>query len=268
MSRYSRIKTRIWNSQNFRRLPDETKLFWLYLLTCPHGNLLGMFVLRPGYAKDDLKWSEKKCKKALKGLLNGFETVNDDGLVSYDETVHLILIKNYLKHNPLDNPNQVKAASRKLTELPLSRLTSEFKEMLEKNSKPLYKPLIKQLYELLGEPLPEGFDKPVTVTETVSVSVSGTETVTSTSTESDVESESKYNDYNKSQELAWRIIDALGFPRHQERAIFKLCRRYPFEAIYSAERAIKDKRLSGKPAKEEIAYFTKCVQKAAEEIAK
>ena len=56
------------------------------------------------------------------------------------------------------NPNQIKAALSKLDELPFSPLFREFKQLLERLNKLLYKPLIEWLDKRLG--------KPVTVTET------------------------------------------------------------------------------------------------------
>ena len=162
MGEYSKIQKRIWNSPTFNRLSEDAKFLWFYLLTCPHGNILGLFVLKPGYACADLGWSEERFRKALQELLtiplsNGYEK----GLISYDEKTCLLLIKNYLEHNPLANPNQVKAALAKLEELPISPLFQEFKRLLKQLDKPLYKPLL----EWLDKRLP----KSVTVTETVTI---------------------------------------------------------------------------------------------------
>ncbi len=57
MTEYSKVQNRIWNSKTFLQLNEDSKFLWLYLLTCPHGNIVGLFVLKPGYAQEDLGWS-------------------------------------------------------------------------------------------------------------------------------------------------------------------------------------------------------------------
>jgi len=143
----------------FNLLSDDAKMLWLYILTCPHGNLLGFFVLKPGYVCEDLKWLPERFSKPFKELLTvPLSNSQEKGLISFDQKTNLLLIKNYLEHNPLANPNQIKAALNKLEELPFSPLFREFKQLLERFNKPLYKPLIEWLDKRLG--------KPVTVTET------------------------------------------------------------------------------------------------------
>jgi len=169
MGEYSKIQKRIWNSPTFNQLSDEAKYLWLYILTCPHGNLLGLFVLKPGYVCEDLKWLPEQFHKPFKELLNiPLSNGSDKGLVSYDQTTGVLLIKNYLEHNPLANPNQVKAAIKKLEELPFSKIFQEFKQLLKRLNKPLYKPLLEWLDERLGK----WYGKPVTVTITESISES------------------------------------------------------------------------------------------------
>lgn len=162
MTEYSKVQKRIWNSKTFNQLSEDGKFFWLYVLTSPHSNMLGFYILKPGYAQEDLDWSTKRFDKSLHELL-GIQLSNGcEGLIKYDPDNNLILIKNYLEHNPLKNPNQVKAACRKLSDLPFSPLFQEFKLLLEQ----LGKQLGKQLYE----PLLEQLGKPVAVTVAVTIS--------------------------------------------------------------------------------------------------
>jgi hypothetical protein len=52
---YAQINRKVWNTSCFRSLSKEARDLFFYLTTCPHGNMLGIFVLRPGYALDDLQ---------------------------------------------------------------------------------------------------------------------------------------------------------------------------------------------------------------------
>jgi hypothetical protein len=70
--------------------------------------------------------------------------------LKYDFETELILIKNFLKHNPLTNPNQKKAAKKIIEDLPKSPLLKHFLGLIE------------GLPEGLGEVL----SKPETETET------------------------------------------------------------------------------------------------------
>jgi hypothetical protein len=130
----------------------------LYLLTCPHGNMVGVFVLKSGYVQEDLEWTSQRFNKAFNELTSNPTTNGCKGLVEYDEKTKVIWIKNFLEHNPLINPNQVTSAIKKIEGIPYSELFEHVKLFVES--------LGKSLYERLGK----RFAKPVTVTVAVTVS--------------------------------------------------------------------------------------------------
>jgi len=121
--RYQKIHSQIWNDEKFTALTPAQQRLFLYILTCPHGNIIGVFVLKPGYIRDDLQYSPKDLNKDLKELV-------ETGLIEYDFSTSVILIKKFLKHNPLTNPNQIKAANKMLKELPKTHLIHKFIEVL------------------------------------------------------------------------------------------------------------------------------------------
>lgn len=121
--RYQKIHSQIWNDEKFVTLTPLQQRLFLYILTCPHGNIIGFFVLKLGYICDDLKSSQKEIAKDLHKLI-------EIGAIDYDFNSSIILIKNFLKHNPITNPNQVKAAVKMLRELPNNVLFQSFKEVL------------------------------------------------------------------------------------------------------------------------------------------
>lgn len=135
--RYHRVQAKFWTDEAVRTWDDDTKLLALYLITSPHTNLLGCFVLPKLYIMADLRWSEKQLEKPFAKLLAA-------GFLRYDDATELLLIANYLRHNPLENPNQVTAAVRKLDELPSSPLLQELGLSIEQLGEPLLQPLAKR----------------------------------------------------------------------------------------------------------------------------
>jgi len=172
--RYSRIKSRFWHDEKSGQWDDDTKLLALYLLTCPHGNILGCFVLPKLYICADLRWTEERLRKPFAKLL-------EEGFLEYDENTSLILINNWLKHNPIENGNQAIAGVQMLKELPKSYVLESLLRHIESENKPHMQVLLDALNSMkpfgepsskqLREPLPEQNGKPVTVTVTETVTV-------------------------------------------------------------------------------------------------
>lgn len=111
MRDYGKVYTRFWLKQNVLSWSDSAKLLGLYLLTCPHCNLLGCFRLPIGYVASDLNWDEQHVTKA-------FNELEKDQFLIRCENTGWTLIRSYLKHNPIENPNQGKAAFRLLKDVP------------------------------------------------------------------------------------------------------------------------------------------------------
>jgi len=137
-----------------RAVTDDARYLMLYLLTSPHRNIMGFYFLPVPYACFDLGWDEERFSKGLNELL-------EIQVIRYDQGSHVVLIQNYLKHNPLENPNQVKSAIDRLDEMPQTSLFREFARILGQSDKPFIKPLIEHLHERMGQPVT------VTVTESV-----------------------------------------------------------------------------------------------------
>ncbi len=148
--RYSKIESQIWFDEKFSALTHTQKLLFLYILTSPHSNIIGLYVLKPGYIAEDLNMKPKDLMKDLSKLI-------DKGLIKYDFNVGLVYIPNYLKYNPLTNPNQKKAANKILKQLPKSPLIIEFLQGLDKG-----------LREVLSKGLNKELLKPETESETES----------------------------------------------------------------------------------------------------
>ncbi len=155
--RYQKIESKIWNDEKFSKLTPLQQRLFFYVLTSPHGNLLGLYVLKEGYVCEDLKCSAKDFRKDFQKLI-------EIGLLNYDPSVCLVFIKNFLKHNPITNPNQVKAAEKIIQELPKSSLILMIKGLV----KGLNEALLEGLNKVVSKPEEEEETEAVTEEDSVS----------------------------------------------------------------------------------------------------
>jgi hypothetical protein len=123
-------------------------LLALYLLTCRHRILEGLYRLPRSYIAEDLRWVPKRLDEPFAQLLA-------EGFIDYDEGAGIVLLKKALFYQPTANDNCRKAACRMLATLPRTRLFAGLLECAEQYDKPLAERLREQFPERLGEPLPE-----------------------------------------------------------------------------------------------------------------
>lgn len=143
---YTKIESQFWKDEKMMKLSGDGKFLMLYLLTSPHRNIIGCYFLPEPYACFDLGWSPERFGKALREL-------RDAGRIKYDEQNYILLIPNYLKFNPLENPNQVKSAIEKLNELPQTKLFQDLLSVIKTIDKSFVKPLIERLQQRLPKPV-------------------------------------------------------------------------------------------------------------------
>lgn len=165
MKDYSKVFTSFWTSADIRKMPEDARMLALYLLTSPHSNMIGCFRIPDAYVADDMQWGSERVSKGFAELYaNGFATKGAD---------HWCVIHNFLKWNPIENPNQGIAAARQFEQVPVS---SPAKSLCA-NALSLYAGKVDPAsYEPFRNPtatLPE----PVTVTVTVTGAVAVTGTV-------------------------------------------------------------------------------------------
>lgn len=154
--RYQKLHSQIWHDEKFPLLSDQGKLLFIYLLSSPHSNSIGLYVIPKPYMVADLNWTTQQLNKPFTELLT-------QGLIRYDESVKLLIIPNHLKHNPLENQNQTKAAVKIVQTLPKTSIISDLFELL---SKPFHKPLLEVLTKQYSEPEEEEREEPEEETET------------------------------------------------------------------------------------------------------
>ena len=143
--RYQRIHAQIWSDEKFRKLSEDAKFLFLYLMTSPHSNSIGIYVLPKQYIECDLGWSGKRLAIPFAELLKV-------GFILYDETERVVCIRNHIKHNPIQNQKQVISAEKIIESLPKSPI---FSNILERLTKQYHKPLVKLLTKPYTIPKPQ-----------------------------------------------------------------------------------------------------------------
>jgi hypothetical protein len=102
--------------------------------------MIGIYVLRPGYALDDLQWGTDR-----ESFLKPLQELLDKHLFKYDSKKDIILdMEQIVKHPPI-NPNQVTAAIKIINSLPKTPLLQDLKLLTESLSKSFLKPLTESL---------------------------------------------------------------------------------------------------------------------------
>lgn len=105
MRDYGKVFSRIWESPDFRALTEDGRTLALYLLTCQHGTIAGVFRVPDGYASEDLQWTAERVSE-------GFRNLTAKGFATRCEVTKWVWITNFLAWNPPENPNQRKAAAK------------------------------------------------------------------------------------------------------------------------------------------------------------
>lgn len=105
MRDYGKVYTKFWESDDIRSLTDDGRMLALYLMTCPHGTIAGVFRLPDGYVCEDMKWSPERVVAA-------FRELSAKGFANRCETTKWVWVRKHMDWNPPENPNQRKAAAK------------------------------------------------------------------------------------------------------------------------------------------------------------
>lgn len=102
MSRYRKVDPRIWNDAKFRELSNSAKLVFFMLLTHPSMTALGAMRATIAGLAEELGWETEAFREAfLEGL--------SKGMAEHDPKACLVALPNFLRYNPPESPNVVKA---------------------------------------------------------------------------------------------------------------------------------------------------------------
>lgn len=147
---YTKIEQDFWTDPKVKSLSSDGKFLFLYILTCQHRNIVGCYNLPKGYAQADTKLLLKQFEKAWVEL-------ERSGFFRYDYSTETVFICNYLKHNPLDNPNQVISAINMVNRLQDTILFADLAESVRRTNKAFAQPLLELLAQRLAKGFPERF---------------------------------------------------------------------------------------------------------------
>lgn len=144
MSRYRKVDPRIWNDEKFRSLSDDAKLVFFMLLTHPNMTALGAMRATVGGLAEEMGWGLERFREAFREALS-------KGMAEHDQKACLVMLPKFLKYNPPESPNVVKAWADSLDLLPecglKTRVITESVAFLKGKSK------------AFQEALPEAFAK-------------------------------------------------------------------------------------------------------------
>lgn len=111
MRDYGKVHTSFWTSETIRSMSEDARNLALYLLTCPHNTIAGVFRLPDGYVCDDMQWTPERVAKAFS------ETITK-GFANRCETTKWVWINKHFEWNPPENPNQRKCAAKIVASVP------------------------------------------------------------------------------------------------------------------------------------------------------
>lgn len=100
---YTKIHDRIWSMFKREGFTCDEKILYIYLFSCPHRTLLGLYKLPLAYIAEDLGFSVSVTKKLMDGLEN-------KKMIEYDAANSLVLVKKFLECNEVPNKNVEKKA--------------------------------------------------------------------------------------------------------------------------------------------------------------
>lgn len=146
---FGKIHEQFWDDSRVRALPERTRLFMLYLLSCRHKNRLGCYVLDPNYAAADLQWSAAD----VTGCITQLEEI---GRVKYDAEHRMIFVRQFLKYNKLENAKVVTGAISELRGLPASPLFHDLLTALQQFKLAHYTDVVTELTNRIANDIPNG----------------------------------------------------------------------------------------------------------------
>lgn len=111
MRDYGKVHSTFWSSPTTSSMSDDAKMLALYLMTCTHSTIAGVFRLPDGYVAEDLAWPSERVAK-------GFVELFQKGFANRCETTKWVWICKHLEWNKPENPNQRKSAQKFAQSIP------------------------------------------------------------------------------------------------------------------------------------------------------
>ena len=139
---YGKVQETFWHDPRMRASTERARHLFLYLLTSPHRNRLGLYVLDDLYASSDLQWTEEDVQAARAEL----ERIDR---VRWDPEHRVVLLVRWFRHNTLENLNVVKGALADVRRLPETPLLLPMLEELRRHVEEDVEPKTRSKFDLL-----------------------------------------------------------------------------------------------------------------------
>ena len=125
MNRYAKLYGSIWTDEKFSSLSSDSKLLYLYLISCKSCNSVGLFKLGKGTITDefcsDLDGNERITSEDLDKCI---EELNNSGLATYKN--RWVMFNNWMRWNLPSSPVHVPGLSKEIDDLVVQKPPIEF----------------------------------------------------------------------------------------------------------------------------------------------
>jgi hypothetical protein len=105
MRDYGKVYSTFWSSETTSTMSTDSKLLALYLMTCSHATIAGVFRLPDGYVAEDLNWTSDR-------VAEGFVELFDKGFADRCATTKWVWVRKHLEWNKPETPTQRKSAAK------------------------------------------------------------------------------------------------------------------------------------------------------------
>jgi len=143
---YYPISPLFWKDEKVRAWlgagEDRTVTLALYLLTCGHRNLEGLYWLPYAYVQVDLAWEADAVGERMARLLDG-------GFIEYDPSAEVVFVRNALKYQQPKSAPQIKGAISSLERVPQTPLLGSLLTVADTHAPTLAKAIRKAFKDRL-----------------------------------------------------------------------------------------------------------------------
>ena len=128
---YGKVSASYWHDKKIRALSERARYLMLYLMSCPHGNRLGLFLLDPGYVAADLSTNgDEPVIWTRNDVAEGLTELRDRGRIRWDIERRVLFVRHYIRHNTLINQSVAIGAINELRNVPDTPLLKDLLEAI------------------------------------------------------------------------------------------------------------------------------------------
>lgn len=114
MPRYRNVAVTMWRDPTFRKLSEDGRWLWVYLLTSSQTTAFGLYVFSKDRGASEMQWLRSRLDSTMDELLAEMPSTT----LQYDAVNDVVYLPNWLEYNRPNTPNAVKAWRSQLQEIP------------------------------------------------------------------------------------------------------------------------------------------------------